>query len=215
MSIFFPSPQKETRIVRFVPYENVKLVQSKRLVGLAPKWCPHCPSAKARLPEVDWLSEDTFQGITPVQYPVVFDPETKVQVFGSALGDIQSVRNSVEAANQKYVKGYAKPSQEIIGKVEGGKEALQAILFVTGKKGRWIREDKGGEIEFWGVKAKLPDNFEAVYSTEGEVTTFKFPKKPSVNLIIVQLTLSGITASPDKIKLNIDWFPDYPIDLGD
>lgn len=160
-----------------------------------------------------FMTQEQYEGITPVQYPVVFDPETKVQVFGVALKDIETVHKYIEAANSKYVKGYEKKTQSTVGKVEGGKEALQIILKVTGKKGRWVREDKGGELEFWGVKANLPDGFEALYATTDDVTQFTFPKKPSVNLIIIQLTLSGVTVSPDKIKLNIDWWPDYPVDL--
>lgn len=211
-STLFPSPQK-VEPVQFIPYKNVQLVQSKRLVGLAPSWCPHCPKAKSRLPEIEWLDADQFEGITPVQYPVVFDPETKVQVFGIALNDMTTVLNYVENANKKYVKGYAKKTQATVGKIKGGKEAIQVILAITGKKGRWIREDKGYEGKLWGVSYKLPDNFEAIYDTVDSVTTFKFPKKPTVNLIIIELTLSGITVSPDKVKLNIDFWPDYPVDL--
>lgn len=230
-SIFFPSPQKETRVEpKFEAYPDalnalkaVKYQDKRKQIGLAPKWCPHCPAIKAKLPGLEWSDKEVveYEGKTylPKQFPCVFDYDSHIFFYDNYLKSEEHLQVEAAKAEQYWIdKGkLSQRTQGIlpsIGKIPIKKIVDTAILFM-GKEGAWRHTGEAQERDFYGIKAKLPANFEMTWKATNQVWKFQFAHKPFVDLFVLHPSLTGLSydQKSGRLSLLISSFPDVTIDL--
>lgn len=191
-----------------------------RLIGLSPRFCIACGSAKKALAGVpiDW--QDKQMSGCP-QYPAVYDPVMMKFYYGHHLASPDALARAV-SANQP--QSFKRPTRLSLGSVDFSLAYLRQWI---GQSGSLSRSGKWQLPSTPWFTIRIPENFRLEWATqpnpnranpssppkapEDFQTVIKFLTKPVVRIKIVDQSISGIVITNDSIRLNIDWFPDITI----
>lgn len=247
-----PSPQEEPQQKWLEIYDDAVIETAcsalrdgsrrKRLVGLAPKWCPACQhrsSPKNSLKsneyfEIEWIEADDWEGVKPPQYPAVIDTETRCQFFGSVLtkqaqlqsgvltmtADAENLFNYIDETNAKYAAQgkLTLPTKSsiipAIGKID--RRLIEGVLKVA--KASFDLSFGSGPFEYTEGSATLivPQGTGFNYSRQktGEAKLV-FTNRPTIRLLgLIDQKIDGFTITPNSFVINLRLFPDIPVDVA-
>lgn len=241
---FYPTPSPQEEPLRLFEIYDDSVVESactaiqagsrrKRLIGLSPKWCPHCNSKNAPkfhmksndYYEIEWLEQDSWEGVKPPQYPAVIDTETRCQFFGNAISFIgvspgpEAFFARIEATNQQYEsQGLLKLPQRstsivpAIGKID--RRIIDGLLLI--KTGQLSMTHDPYEYVEKSMALRFPSDvgFQYQRMVDSSQAKLTFRNKPSIRLLnLIEQKIDGFTVTPDSFTINLRLFPDIPLDV--